>query len=66
MYKILIIHSSDSKFQPMDTKRDKDNDKAKGKTEIYSKDDKTIRKLVKDSDKATSISYRQFIRMHTY
>ena len=29
MYQGSIIHSSDSKFQPADTKKDKDNDKQK-------------------------------------
>ena len=66
MYKILIIHSGDSKFQPMDTKKDKDNDTNKDRTAIYSKDYKTIRKRVEDNDQATLRSYRTFIKMNNY
>ena len=51
MYKGLIIHSSDSKFQPMDTKKEKETYTDKDKTDITSKDYEAIRKLVKDHDK---------------
>ena len=51
MYTGLIIHSSDSKFQPMDTKKEKETEKDKDKTEIHIKDYETIRRLVKENDK---------------
>ena len=51
MYKGLIIHSSDSKFQPMDTMKEKETEKDQDKTEIKSKDYETIRRLVKENDK---------------
>ena len=38
MYQGLKIHSSDSKFEPMDTKKEKDTEKDKDTTEISSKD----------------------------
>ena len=51
MYKGLIIRSSDFKFQPLDTKTEKETEKYTDHTDIHSKDYETIRKLVKETDK---------------
>ena len=50
MYKGFMIHSSDFKHQPMDTKKDKETETDKDKTEIHNKDYETIRKLVKENE----------------
>ena len=46
-----MIHSSDCKHQPMDTKKDTDTEKDKDNAEINNKDYETIRKPVNDYDK---------------
>ena len=51
MYKGFMIHSSDFKHQPMDTKKDKDTENDREKTEINSTDFQIIRKLVQETDK---------------
>ena len=46
-----MIHSSDCKHQPMDTKKDTETKTNKENAEINNKDYETIRKPVKDYDK---------------
>ena len=46
-----MIHSSDCKHQPMDTKKDTETEKDKDNAEINNKDYETIRKPVTDYDK---------------
>ena len=52
MSKGFMIRSSAFKHQPIDTKKEKDTEKDKEKTDINSKCYVTIRKLVKLIDKA--------------
>ena len=47
MYKGLLIHGSDVKAQPMDTKKEHETEKDKEQTETHSKDYATKRKIVK-------------------
>ena len=46
-----MIHSSDCKHQPMDTKKDTETETNKDNAEINNKDYETIRKPVNDYDK---------------
>ena len=78
MYKGLIIRSRDSKIQPMDTKKDKDTEKVKDKTDINSSSYETIRKLATELDKTmkkqiiSKVCYingrgnRKLFRIHSY
>ena len=50
MYKGIMIHSSGSKLQPMTIMNENDTEKDQDKTDIYSKDYETRRKLVKVID----------------
>ena len=58
MYTGFMIHSSDCKHQPMDTKKDTETEKDKDNAEINNKDYETIRKPMTDydiNDKDTNI-----------
>ena len=46
-----MIHSSDCKHQPLDTKKDTETETNKDNAEINNKDYETIRKPVNDYDK---------------